>query len=70
MKWVVGKERAEAEKEPAEAEKEPAEAEYDRNLAILIGRLQHTPDASAADRAGWEQEIKKLQDRIKIPIRK
>ena len=65
MKRVVGKERAEAEKEPAEAE-----AEYDRNLAILIGRLQHTPDAPAADRAGWEQEIKRLQDRIKIPIRK
>ena len=49
-------------------ERERAEAEYDRKLATLTGRLRHTPNAPAADRASWKQEIKRLQDRITIPI--
>ena len=48
--------------------RERAKAEYDWELAILTGHNQRTPDASADDRAEWEQEIKKLQDRITIPI--
>ena len=54
----------------AKQEKERAEAEYDRRLAALTSSLQRTPKASAIDRAGWEQEIKKLQDRVTIPIYK
>ena len=61
------KEREQEMKQELE-ERERAEAEYDQNLAVLIGRLQHAPNAPAAERAGWEQEIKKLQDRITIPI--
>ena len=49
-------------------ERKQADAEYDRDLTILVGRLQDAPNTSAADRAGWEQEIKRLQDRIAIPI--
>ena len=51
-----------------EQEGKQAEAEYDRNLAILIDRIQSVPNASAADRAGWEQEIKKLQGHVVVPI--
>ena len=51
-----------------EQEGKQAEAEYDRNLDILIDRLQRAPNASAADRAGWELEIKKLQTHVIVPI--
>ena len=57
----------EMERETRQA-RERAKAEYDWELAILTGHNQRTPDASADDRAEWEQEIKKLQDRITIPI--
>ena len=78
--YAVEKERVETKVEQAEQEveqgvdqevdqgRDQVEAEYDRNLTILIDRLQRAPNASAADRAGWEQEIKRLQDRITIPI--
>ena len=49
-------------------ERERAEAEYDRKLAALARHIQRTPNA--ADRAEWEQEIKRLQDRVAIPIYK
>ena len=52
----------------AKLERERAEAEYDRKLAVFTDRLERTPDAPAFTRARWEQEIKKLQDRITIPI--
>ena len=52
----------------AKRERERAEAEYDRKLAALTDRLRCTPNASATDREGWEREIKRLQDRITIPI--
>ena len=70
--YAVEKERVVAKmkevEQGVEKEREQVEVEYDRNLAILIDRLQRAPNASAADRAGWEQEIKRLQDRITIPI--
>ena len=62
---------AEKEKERAEAEISETgqvKTEYDRDSAILINRLQRAPNASAADRAVWEQEIKRLRDRTTIPI--
>ena len=66
------KERVEAEisemGQAREQEREQAETQHDRNLAILIDRLERAPNASAADQAVWEQEIKRLQDRITIPI--
>ena len=43
------------------------EAEWDRKLATLSGRLR-TAGGYAADRARWEEEIKRLQDRVSIPI--
>ena len=52
----------------ARLERERAEAEYDWKLATLIDRLEHTQNASAADRTGWEQEMTRLLDRVTIPI--
>ena len=48
-------------------EREQSEAESDQELAISTDRLQYTPNAAEVDGVG-EQEIKKLQDRITIPI--
>ena len=48
-------------------EREQSEAESDQEPAISTDRLQYTPNAAEVDGAG-EQEIKKLQDRITIPI--
>ena len=70
--YVAEKERTEARMKELEQEikreRERAEAEYDRKLAALTSHLQRTPNASAADRAGWEQGIKELQNRVTIPI--
>ena len=52
----------------AKRERERAKAEYDQKLAALTDRLRCSQNASATDREGWEQEIKRLQDRITIPI--
>ena len=72
VNYAAEKERAEAKMKEMEQEakegRERAEAEYDRKLAALTSRLRHTPNASAADRAEWEQEIRRLQDRVTIPI--
>ena len=70
--YAAEKEKAEAKikemEQEKEKEKERAEAEYGKKLAYLTSRLQRTPNGSATERAGWRQEIKKLQDRVTIPI--
>ena len=76
--YAAEKERMEAKMKEMEQEvkqeemqeRERAEAEYNRRLATLTNKLQRKPYAPVADRAVWEQEIKKLQDRITIPIYK
>ena len=69
--YAAEKKRAEAEmremEREAERDREWAKAKYDQKLAALTSRLQHTQNAPAAERVGWEQEIKKLQDRVTIP---
>ena len=74
VNYAVEKEKAEAKmkemEQEAKEERERAEAEYDRKLAALTSRLQHAINASAGDRAEWEQEIRRLQDRVAIPIYK
>ena len=54
--------------EEAKQDRKRAEAEYNQNLAALTSRLQLATNASAADRAGLEQEIRSLQDRVMVPI--
>ena len=54
--------------EEAKQGREQAKVEYDQKLAALTDRLQRTPNAAAADRAGWEQEIRRPQDRVTISI--
>ena len=49
-------------------ERERAVADYDRKLATVTGRLRRTPNASAAERAEWHQEVKRLQERVTVPI--
>ena len=70
--YKAEKERAEARmremEEEAKQDRERAEAEYDQKLAALTSCLQLMADASAADRARWEQEIRRLRDRVTIPI--
>ena len=51
-------------------ERARAKIEHARNSTIPTGRLQRTGNAATDSRAGWEQEIKKLQDRVVIPIYK
>ena len=74
VNYAKEKERMEAKiremEREAKLERERTEAEYDQKLAALTFRLQHTPNASAVDRSSWEQEIKRLQDRVTIPIYK
>ena len=52
----------------AKQEAEQSEAGYEQEVVALTDRLEHTPNASAADRASWAQEIERLLDRITIPI--
>ena len=70
--YAAEKERMEARMkeldQEAKQEKERAQAEYDQKLATLTSRLQRRPNAPAIDRAEWEQEIRRLQDRVTIPI--
>ena len=54
----------------AKQERERTEVERVQKLTALTDRLQLTPDASADDRAGWEQEVKGLQHRVTIPAYK
>ena len=49
--------------------KQGREAEYDQRLAVLMDCLELT-NASEDDRDGWLQEIKRLHDRVTIPIYK
>ena len=70
--YAAEKEKAEARmremEEEAKQDRERAEAEYNQKLAALTDRLQQTPNASAEDRVEWEQEIRRLQDRVTVPI--
>ena len=50
--------------EEAKLDRERAEAEYDQKLVVLR-RIQNT---RTADREGWGLEVRKLQDRITVPI--
>ena len=53
-----------------EKERERTVAEYDQKLRALTTRLQQSPNAPPEERAGWEEEIRKLQDRVTVPIYK
>ena len=72
--YIAEKRRMEAELEEIERrvkkETEKVETEHRRRVADIQRRLQDTVDASAADRAKWEQELERLQDRFGIPIYK
>ena len=72
MNYAAEKERVEAKVKEMEQEtrqeRERVKVEYDQKLAVLTDRLQHTPNASATERAVWEQDIKHLQDRLTVPI--
>ena len=52
----------------AKREREEAEAKHRRQLADLERQLQGTTKKPAADHARFHQAMKKLQDRIAIPI--
>ena len=49
-----------------EIEEERTEVEYDQMLAAI--RLRSTPNTPTVDRAGLGWEVRKLQDRITVPI--
>ena len=70
--YAAEKEQMEAKMEEMEQEakqhKGQAKAEYGRNSPTPAGRLRHAPNPSVADRAGLG--VKKLQDRITIPLYK
>ena len=70
--YAAEKERMEARvkemEQEAIRERDRAVAEYDHKLASLTGHLESTPNVPEAERVELEQEIKKLQDRITIPI--
>ena len=68
VNYIAEKEKMTTKRREMEQERKQTEAGYDRKLTALRDKLQYTPTASADDREGWEQEIKKLQDRITIPI--
>ena len=52
--------------EQAKRDKERTEVEYDQMLAAI--RLRSTPNTPTVDRAGLGWEVRKLQDRITVPI--
>ena len=52
----------------AEKERERTVAGYDQKLRVLTTHLQRSPHTRPEERAGWEEEIKKLQDRVTVPI--